>query len=49
MILFVTMLILTYFISERFIDYVLTVDPIVLKRVCNMILVVIIMFLYNKK
>ena len=44
----VGILISTYFISEEFIDFILTIDAIVLKRVLNMILVVIVM-IFNKK
>jgi uncharacterized membrane protein YdcZ (DUF606 family) len=46
-ILFVAAMILTYLISERFVDFILTVDPIILKRVLNIILVVIVMICSN--
>lgn len=41
------MIYLSYEISNRFVDFVLMVDPIVLKRVINMILVIILMLGYN--
>lgn len=44
----VGLLISTYFISEEFINFILTVDAIVLKRVLNIILVVIVM-IFDKK
>lgn len=49
MLLFTSMIILTYFVSEKFIDYILTVDPVTLKRVVNIILVVIVMIFSSMK
>jgi hypothetical protein len=42
------MLISTYLVSEVFIDYMLIIDPIILKRVLNIILVVIVMIFYKR-
>ena len=47
-ILFLTMLVLTYFVSERLVDYLLTVDAEILKRSLNIILAVIVVLLYKK-
>ena len=47
-ILFLTMLVLTYFVSERLVDYLLTVDAEVLKRSLNIILAVVVVYLYKK-
>ena len=48
-VLFITMLILTYYISTKTVDYLLTVDVETLKRSLNIILVVLVVFIYNKK
>lgn len=42
---FITMLVLSYFVSDRVIDYLLTIDVITLKRALNLILAVILMFI----
>lgn len=48
-ILFIAMLILSYFVSDRIVDYLLTIDVITLKRSLNLILVVILMFIVMYK
>lgn len=50
-ILFVTMLILSYFVSDRVVDFLLTIEVITLKRALNLILAVILMFMamYKKE
>lgn len=47
LLLFVTMLILTYFVSNKAVDYILTLDVNTLKRAVNIILAVIVVFLYE--
>lgn len=41
-ILLIAMLVLTYEVSNTFIDYILTIDAIMLKRIVNIILVALI-------
>lgn len=47
-ILFITMIILTYFISDKFIDYITTLETEVLKRVLNLILAIAVSIIYMK-
>lgn len=47
-ILFISMLILTYFLSTKTIDFLLTVDVETLKRSLNIILVVLVVGIYLK-
>ena len=49
MMLFIAMLLLTYMVSDRLVDYLLTVDVIILKRVLNLILVTILVFMASNK
>lgn len=46
--LFIGMLILTYFVADKFINYIMTIDTDILKRVVNMILIVITVGIYSK-
>jgi hypothetical protein len=50
-VLFVAMMVLTYVLSDKIVDYILSVDVIVLKRVLNLILATILVFISfkNKK
>lgn len=48
-ILFIMMLVLTYFVSTQTIDFLLTVNVETLKRALNIILVVIVVGIYMKK
>jgi small neutral amino acid transporter SnatA (MarC family) len=48
MILFMTMMFLSYMVSDRVVDYLLTVDVIILKRVLNLILVSLLVFMASK-
>ncbi len=45
------MMVLTYIVSDKIVDYILSVDVIVLKRVLNLILATILVFISfkNKK
>jgi hypothetical protein len=43
------MMVLTYVLSDKIVDYLLTVDPVMLKRVLNLILVVILVFIASNK
>lgn len=49
LVLFIGMVVLTYFISDKFIDYVLTIDVQIVKRVVNMILILIVTAIYFKE
>lgn len=48
LVLFITLLIGTYFISTKTVDFLLELDVELLKRSLNIILVAIVMFLYRK-
>jgi small neutral amino acid transporter SnatA (MarC family) len=48
MILFMIMMFLSYMVSDRVVDYLLTVDVIILKRVLNLILVSLLVFMASK-
>ena len=48
LVLFITMLVLTYFLSTKTIDFLLTVDVETLKRSLNIILVVLVVGIYLK-
>lgn len=48
LVLFISMLILTYFLSTKIVDFLLTVDVETLKRSLNIILVVIVVGIYLK-
>lgn len=48
LVLFITMLVLTYFLSTKTIDFLLTVDVETLKRSFNIILVVLVVGIYLK-
>ena len=48
LVLFITMLVLTYFLSTKTIDFLLTVDVETLKRSLNIILVVLVVGIYFK-
>lgn len=50
-ILFTTMLISSYFVSDKVVDYLITIDTTVLKRALNLILVVTLMLIlmYTKE
>lgn len=43
------MMVLTYIISDKAVDYILSVDVIVLKRVLNLILATILVFISLNK
>jgi hypothetical protein len=43
------MMVFSYILSDKIVDYLLTVDPIMLKRVLNLILVVILVFISLNK
>lgn len=47
-VLFITMLVLSYIVSDKLVDFISTLDILVVKRVLNLILVVILVFLFNK-
>ena len=47
-VLFITMLVLSYIVSDKLVDFILTLDILVVKRVLNLILVVVLVFLFNK-
>ena len=48
--LLIVMLVLTYQVSNAFVDYISTIDTIILKRILNIILVVIIIiYSMNKR
>lgn len=47
-VLFITMLVLSYIISDKLVDFISTLDILVVKRVLNLILVVVLVFLFNK-
>lgn len=47
-VLFITMLVLSYIVSDKLVDFILTLDILVIKRVLNLILVVVLVFLFNK-
>lgn len=49
LVLFILLLISTYIISTKTVDYLLTVDVETLKRSLNIILVVLVVGLYNRK
>ena len=49
LILFIMMLVLTYFVSTQTVDFLLTVNIETLKRALNIILVVIVVGIYMKK
>lgn len=49
LILFISMLVLTYFVSTQTVDFLLTVNVETLKRALNIILVVIVVGIYMKK
>lgn len=49
LILFIMMLVLTYFVSTQTVDFLLTVNVETLKRALNIILVVIVVGIYMKK
>lgn len=49
LVLFIAMLILTYFVSTQTVDFLLTVNVETLKRALNIILVVIVVGIYMKK
>jgi hypothetical protein len=46
--LFIAMMILTYIVSDKVVDYILSVDVIILKRVLNLILATILVFISLK-
>lgn len=50
-ILFITMLILVYFISEKFVDFILSLDVQIIKKALNIILtaIVVVIFSYKKQ
>ena len=47
-VLFITMLVLSYIVSDKLVDFISTLDILVAKRVLNLILVVVLVFLFNK-
>ena len=47
-VLFITMLVLSYIASDKLVDFISTLDILVIKRVLNLILVVVLVFLFNK-
>lgn len=47
-VLFITMLVLSYIASDKLVDFISTLDILVVKRVLNLILVVVLVFLFNK-
>lgn len=47
-VLFITMLVLSYIVSDKLVDFISTLDILVVKRVLNLILVVVLVFLFNK-
>lgn len=47
-VLFITMLVLSYIVSDKLVDFISTLDILVIKRVLNLILVVVLVFLFNK-
>ncbi len=48
LVLFISMLVLTYFLSTKIVDFLLTVDVETLKRSLNIILVVLVVGIYFK-
>lgn len=44
--LFLAMLILTYFVTDRVVEYISTLDIILIKRVVNLILIVLVTSFY---
>lgn len=49
LVLFISMLVSTYIISTKTVDYLLTLDVELLKRSLNIILVVLVVGIYAKK
>lgn len=47
-VLFITMLVLSYIVSDKLVDFISTLDILFIKRVFNLILVVILVFLFNR-
>lgn len=48
--LFIAMMVFSYILSDKIVDYLLTIDPVMLKRILNLILVSILVFIsLNKK
>ena len=48
-IILVVMIIASYMLSDRIVDYLMTVDLIIIKRAVNIILITVIMAIYFKK
>lgn len=48
-VLFIMMVVLTYFVSDKVVDYLLSLDAELLKRSLNIILVIITVFIYTFK
>lgn len=48
LVLFISMLVITYFLSTKIVDFLLTVDVETLKRSLNIILVVLVVGIYFK-
>lgn len=49
LILVAVALVLSYLISDKIIDYILTIDAIMLKRILNVILVIIVLVIAMRK
>ena len=48
LVVFIVMLVLSYLLSDKAVDYVLTINAEMLKRILNIILIVILMAIYFK-
>lgn len=49
LILIAVALVLSYIISDKIIDYILTIDAIMLKRILNVILVIIVLVIAMRR
>ena len=48
LVIFIVMLILSYLLSDKVVDYVLTINAEMLKRILNIIIIVVLMAIYFK-
>ena len=48
LVMFVVMLVLSYLLSDKAVDYVLTINAEMLKRILNIIVIVVLMAIYFK-
>ena len=49
MIILLVMIVASYILSDKVVDYLMTIDLIIIKRALNIILITIIMAIYFKK